>query len=59
MGLYLDSGCGDCPQEAGLYDVCEWIIDSYPDDIFVTEPKVVIKLRQAAKEILLLRKEQE
>ena len=56
MSLYVDN-CGDEPHEAGLYDLCEWIIDSYPDDIFVTDPKPVIRLRQAAREILALRKQ--
>ena len=25
--------------EVGLYDVCEWIVETYPDDIFKDKPK--------------------
>ena len=47
--LLLENG-----QEAGLYDICQWIIDKYPEDIFVSSPVVVCQLRDCAKKIISL-----
>jgi len=41
---------------AGLYDVCEWWCEGYPKDIFVTEPKEVVKAREQMELILKKRK---
>ena len=35
-----------------LESVCRWIVETYPEDIFVTQPEVVTSLRTAAKRIL-------
>ena len=35
-----------------LYEICEWWIQTYPDDIFVNEPKEVVQIRELMKEIL-------
>ena len=39
------------PVEAGLFDICDWIIEAYPNDIFVKEPAMIIELVLTAKEI--------
>jgi hypothetical protein len=46
----------DDVREAGIYDVCEWWIETYPDNIFVNEPKDVIQIRELMKKILKLRR---
>ena len=54
MRLYLVNG-----QPAGLYDVCEWLIKSYPEDIFTGESgggaKLVADMRNLAKSIIKMR----
>ncbi len=52
MKLLKDLDGGVTITEAGLYDVCEWWIESYPEDIFVKEPKEVVEIRRLMKEIL-------
>jgi len=42
--------------DIGLYELCEWWIETYPEDIFVTEPKEVVQIRNLMKEILKKRK---
>lgn len=43
--------------EAGLYDICEWFVEFYPEDVFVVDSKhPVNNMRNLAKEILDLRK---
>lgn len=37
---------------ASLYNVCEWFIENYPDDIFVSKDNPVHKIRDLCKEIL-------
>jgi len=51
--------CKECGSEEiviSLYDVCEWWIETYPEDIFVNEPKEVVQIRNLMKEILKKRK---
>ena len=48
--------CGSEKIEIGLYEVCEWLIETYPEDIFVNEPKEVVQIRNLMKEILKKRK---
>ena len=43
-------------EEAGFYDVCEWWIENYPDDIFINEPKEVVEIRKLMVKILDKRK---
>jgi hypothetical protein len=50
MNLLLDDGTG--LNDAGIFDVCEWWIESYPEDIFVNEPKEVVEIRELMKTIL-------
>lgn len=38
-----------------IYDLAEWWIETYPEDIFVTEPEPVVKVREGMKEILAVR----
>ena len=53
--LFKDDGAGDL-QEVGLFDICEWWIETYPDDVFVNEPKEVVQVRESMKKILEMRK---
>lgn len=46
-------------QEAGLYDVCEWLVNSYPEDVFVSSDNPVHIMRDKAKEVLALRKRED
>lgn len=47
--------------EVGLYDICEWFIKNYPDDIFIGNSgkvsSIVAEIRERCKEILEMRKE--
>ena len=36
----------------GLYNICEWYIETYPDDIFVSKEHPVVKIRELCKKIL-------
>ena len=49
--------CGSYNIEISLYDICEWWIETYPEDIFVNEPKEVVQIRNLMKGILKKRKE--
>lgn len=54
--------------EAGLFDIAEWMIDAYPDDIFIVEGlnnpeteenkgvSAVIRAREEFKKILRMRR---
>jgi len=53
--LFKDDGAGDL-QEVGLFDICEWWIETYSDDVFVNEPKEVVQVRESMKKILEMRK---
>ena len=55
MQLFKDDGTG--LMEIGLFDICEWWIESYPKDIFVNEPKEVVEIRKLMEKILSMRKE--
>jgi len=48
--LFLEDG-----GVAGIYDIAEYWCHAYPEDIFVTEPAPVIRVREGMKEILALR----
>ena len=50
MELYRKDG-----RKAGLYDVCDWWIETYPPDIFVNEPKPIIEARMCMQTILIKR----
>jgi hypothetical protein len=42
-------------EQAGLIEVCEWLVENYPEDIFTTEGGHPVSLmRDRAKEILCL-----
>lgn len=43
-------------EEAGLYDICQWIIEIYPKDVFLSSEHPVHIMRDKAKEVLGLRK---
>jgi hypothetical protein len=32
-------------EEAGLWDVCAWWMETYPDDIFISDPPEVVEIR--------------
>jgi len=51
MSMYDQEG-----NPLGLWDVCEWVIETYPEDIFVTGPEEIVELREACKKILSKRK---
>jgi hypothetical protein len=48
-------------ETAGLYDICEWWIKTYPDDIFIgcssKGSMLVVEIRERCKEILETRTE--
>ena len=48
MELYREDG-----RKAGLYDVCEWWIETYPPDVFVNEPKPIVEARMCMQNILV------
>ena len=54
--LFKDDGTGEL-QEVGLFDLCEWWIETYPEDVFVNEPKEVVQVRELMKKILNMRKD--
>lgn len=54
MNLLLDDGTG--LNDAGIFEVCEWWIESYPEDVFVMEPKEVVAIRELMKTILKKKK---
>ena len=49
--LYKENG-----EKAGIYDICQWWIDTYPEDVFINDPPAVVAAREFMKEILNLRK---
>ena len=43
-------------ESVSLYDVCQWFVDNYPDDIFTTEGgHPVSKMRDLAKTVLAMK----
>ena len=36
----------------GLKEICIWFIYTYPEDIFVTEPEEIVKIRENCKKLL-------
>lgn len=52
--LYNDFG-----DEVGLFDVCEWFVDTYPDDIFIKEPSDIVTIRNCCQNIINMRKVKE
>jgi len=48
--LYKENG-----EKAGIYDICQWWIDTYPEDVFISDPPSVVAAREFMKEILNLR----
>jgi len=46
--LYLGNG-----EKAGLYDVCRWWIETYPADVFVHNPHLVVEIRKLMQQILI------
>ena len=51
MKLFDESG-----NPIGLYEIAQWFIDTYPEDIFIIKPKIIIEIRDKLKEILKKRK---
>jgi len=49
--LYDENG-----NEIGLFALCNYIVQTYPEDIFVNEPKEIIILRDTCKKILIKRR---
>ena len=52
-----DEETGRLGVKASLYDVCKWWIETYPDDIFIKEPKPIVEARMCMKNILSLERE--
>ncbi len=50
--LYKENG-----EKVGIYDVCEWWIQTYPDDVFINDPPLVTEIRDRMK-LLLEKKKQ-
>ena len=48
--LYLENG-----DEAGLYDVCQYLLTHYPEDIFVSSDHPVHRMRDLAREVSIMR----
>jgi hypothetical protein len=36
----------------GLKELCLWFVHTYPEDIFVNEPKEVVEIRENCKKLL-------
>lgn len=51
MRLIIESNKG-FQKSAGIYDVCAWLVETYPKEIFVSEPKLVCDMRDYADNIL-------
>lgn len=47
MKLFDENG-----KPVGLYEIAQWFIDIYPEDIFVTKPIIIIEIRNKFKQIL-------
>ena len=47
--LYLESG-----EKASLEDVCNWWIKTYPTDVFVNKPELIVEVRGCLKHLLLM-----
>jgi hypothetical protein len=45
--LYKQNG-----EMAGLYDICRWWIETYPEDIFVANPETIVIIRKQMQLIL-------
>ena len=45
--LYLESG-----EKASLEDVCNWWIKTYPADVLVNKPELVVEIRGCLKHLL-------
>ena len=45
--LYLESG-----EKASLEDVCKWWIETYPPDVFVNKPELIVEIRGCLKHLL-------
>ena len=43
-------------RELRLFGLCEWWIETYPEDIFINEPKEIVEIRNLMKKILEKRK---
>jgi len=39
-------------KEISIWEIAEFWIETYPDDIFVSEPKIVIEIRELFKKLL-------
>ena len=65
MKLYREQNIEGEPPfvEAGLFDICEWVVEAYPEDIFPTsKPKprdkgimAVVAMRTQCRKILRLK----
>ena len=51
MRLYKEN-----KEEAGLYDICEWFVFHYPEDIFINPEHPVTKIVLICKSILKRKK---
>jgi len=49
MNLYNEKG-----KLVSLYEICEWWIEKYPEDVFVRHP-LVVPIRKKMKKILEIR----
>ena len=50
--LFLKDGT-----KAGLFDVIQWWIETYPSDIFVESPEEIVAIRKNCEILLKQRKE--
>jgi len=49
--LFLENG-----ERASLWDICQWWCQTYPEDIFVNDPPLIVKIRDLTKELLTFKK---
>jgi hypothetical protein len=38
--------------EVSLFDLCEWFIEKYPEDVFAKKPEEIVIIREQMKKIL-------
>ena len=53
--VIIDRFSGDS-ETAGLYNICQWLVWKYPDDIFVDPNHPVTIMRDKAKDVLKRRR---
>ena len=57
MDFYVRHENSSSRNTAGLFDICEWFVEKYPDYIFVDKNNPVTQIRDLCKNVLNMRKD--